>query len=79
MPDLDIVNRDANPGWCRATRMYAGGAISADEMRRPILRPRNHWESHHCSSSLSSSICIAATARSGNDSRSEYRSVWRSV
>ena len=75
MPDLDVIDRVASPGWRRATRMYAGGAVSADEMRRPILRPRSHWVSHHCSSNLNSSIFIAATARSGNASRSEYRSV----
>ena len=37
MPDVDIIERAAKPGWLRVTRMYAGGA-SAEEMRRPILK-----------------------------------------
>ena len=38
MPDLDIIERSAKRGWHGATRMYAGGAASAVEMRRPILK-----------------------------------------
>ena len=38
MPDLDIIERAAKPGWRSATRMYAGGLASADEMCRAILK-----------------------------------------
>ena len=38
MPDLDIIERAAKRGWHGATRMYAGGLASADEMRGPILK-----------------------------------------
>ena len=38
MPDLDIIERAAKRGWGGATRMYAGGLASADEMRGPILK-----------------------------------------
>ena len=38
MPDLDVIERSAKRGWYGATRMYAGGAASAAEMRGPILK-----------------------------------------
>ena len=38
MPDLDIIDRIASPGWRGVTRMYAGGAASANEMRSPTLK-----------------------------------------